>query len=193
MASPTGHPASPIDRATARAAWLGPLACIAAILGAAPLLAGERAWELLGWLAAYSTPVAGKEVVIPAMVARGFQPMLVVPYLAALDAAVCALLLLNLDKLHRVPRVGPWVERLLDRVARAASRSRLLRRGAFAGLLLHAAVPHKGGGGVGSGLLGHTLGLRRSRVVAAVALGGLISGFVVAQLAQVVLLALGWG
>lgn len=158
----------------------GPLTAIAAVFATLPFTAGARAPELFAWLAAYSTPVAGKEIVVPLLVARGFDPTLIVAYLAALDVAVCALLLLNVDRLHRLPKIGALLAKLSDRVRGFMSRHDLARRGAFAGLLLHATVPHKGGGGVGSGLLGHTLGLSRSRVVVAVGAGGVMSGLILA-------------
>ncbi|HVL87260.1 MAG TPA: hypothetical protein VM681_04515 [Candidatus Thermoplasmatota archaeon] len=142
-----------------------------AALLSVPLAVGARWLEFLGWLSVYLVPPFGRETVIPALVARNFEPWLVVAYLLTLDVAACLLVFWNWERLKRVPRVGPVLVRFESAAQRFLSRRPWLSKTAFVSLIAYAIVPHQGGGGAGTAALGRSLGYDARRIFPPLLLG----------------------
>lgn len=148
-----------------------PLAIHAGALASTLVAFPGRADEAVFWLSAYAVPPLGREAVIPALVARGFDPVLVVAYILVLDAAACLFLLWNWHRIRELPRVGRLAGAVQDKAQAFLRRHPRLQKASFLSLVAYAVVPHQGGGGVGTSVVGLSLGYGRRRIFAAV-LGG---------------------
>lgn len=178
-----------------RTRLLGPPAILLALLASALLTVGERTPELLGWLAVYVVPPAGKESVIPALLARGFDPFLVFTYILGLDILVGLFVLWNYDRLLALPHVGDLLKWIRNRWDASLEEKPWLANLTFTGVVLFIAVPLQGSGGLAGALLGRTLGMRTYRVLVAVTLGSALAVLAVVNLSTALLAALqvGWG
>ncbi len=178
-----------------RTRLLGPPILLAALLASAFLALRERTPELLGWLAIYVVPPAGKESVIPALLARGFDPFLVFTYIVGLDILVGLFVLWNYDRLLALPHVGDLLKWIRNRWTTKLDEKPWLENLTFTGVLLFIAIPLQGSGGLAGALLGRTLGMRTYRVLVAVTLGSALAVFAVVNLSTALLAALqvGWG
>lgn len=88
----------------------------------------------------------------------------------------------NLHHVYRIPRVGPWLERLQRYCRYWLSRQPWMRRWAFTGVMLFVMFPLTGTGAPGGSILGRLVGLRPQTTLTAIALGsalgcGLMAGF----------------
>lgn len=88
----------------------------------------------------------------------------------------------NLHHVYRIPRVGPWLERLQGYCRYWLSRQPWMRRWAFTGVMLFVMFPLTGTGAPGGSILGRIVGLRARTTLFAIALGstlgcGLMAGF----------------
>jgi uncharacterized membrane protein len=88
----------------------------------------------------------------------------------------------NLHHVYRIPRVGPWLERLQRYCRFWLSRQPWMKRWAFTGVMLFVMFPLTGTGAPGGSILGRIVGLRAWTTLCAIALGstlgcGLMAGF----------------
>ena len=88
----------------------------------------------------------------------------------------------NLHHVYRIPRVGPWLERLQRYCRFWLSRQPWMKRWAFTGVMLFVIFPLTGTGAPGGSILGRIVGLRAWTTLCAIALGstlgcGLMAGF----------------
>ena len=111
--------------------------------------------------------------------------------MTALQLAIMVLLLdmwvaycfaYNLHHVYRIPRVGPWLERLQLYCRYWLSRQPWMKRWAFTGVMLFVMFPLTGTGAPGGSILGRIVGLRAGTTLFAIALGstlgcGLMAGF----------------
>lgn len=158
----------------------GPVVLFLAFVASAGLADPFRAPEVWAWLVAYIVPPLGKETVIPALVAGGFHPLLVASWIAGIDLLAGLFFVWNYDRLAKVPRVGPLLGRAGAKASEALSRSPLVHRTAFVGLLLFHLIPFQGAGAVTTSILGRMMGFRPYRVYLAVAVGSVATSLLVA-------------
>jgi len=88
----------------------------------------------------------------------------------------------NLHHVYRIPRVGPWLERLQRYCRYWLSHQPWMKRWAFTGVMLFVMFPLTGTGAPGGSILGRIVGLRARTTLFAIALGstlgcGLMAGF----------------
>ncbi len=88
----------------------------------------------------------------------------------------------NLHHVYRIPRVGPWLERLQRYCRYWLSRQPWMKRWAFTGVMLFVMFPLTGTGAPGGSILGRIVGLRPGTTLFAIALGstlgcGLMAAF----------------
>jgi uncharacterized membrane protein len=88
----------------------------------------------------------------------------------------------NLHHVYKIPRVGPWLERLQLYCRYWLSRQPWMKRWAFTGVMLFVMFPVTGTGAPGGSILGRIVGLRAGTTLFAIALGstlgcGLMAGF----------------
>lgn len=164
-------------RATTFARWTLPLGALAGLLASILIVFPSTYGEFYGFLAAYLIPPAGKESVIPAMVAAHFKPFLVATYIAGLDITLAWLLAWNWDSLTALPRVGELVERMMERGHAWMTESRFANRSAFFGLVVFVFFPLQGSGAVAGTALGRLIGLPAHRAWVAIMIGSLLAAF----------------
>ncbi|MBI5001521.1 MAG: small multi-drug export protein [Euryarchaeota archaeon] len=138
----------------------------------------------------FITPI-GKYILIPGAllvgvpgVIDGLRPLhgqsspfldifIVVSSVVMIDSMCSMFLVLNLDVIHKIPGIGPWIGRIEEQ-----GRERLRKKGregiAFAGLTGFVALSVQGSGGIGSTLLGRVGGMKGALVFAAVTIGATI-------------------
>ncbi|MHC4549038.1 MAG: small multi-drug export protein [Planctomycetota bacterium] len=80
----------------------------------------------------------------------------------------------NLHHVHRLPRVGPWLERLQSYCRYWLVRQPWMRRWAFTGVMLFVMFPLTGTGAPGGSILGRIVGLRAVTTLTAIAVGSLL-------------------
>lgn len=99
-----------------------------------------------------------------------------------MDVTYAYLLAFNLDYVHRLPRAGPWLERLQDYCHYWLAQQPWMRRFAFTGVMLFVMFPLTGTGAPGGSILGRLVGLGPVVTMIAIAVGsalgcGLMAAF----------------
>lgn len=164
-------------RATTFVRWTLPLSALGGLIASIFLVFPADAAEFFGFLSAYVVPPAGKETVIPAAVAAGFEPFLVATYIAGLDMTMAWLLAWNWDSVTKLPMVGTLVERLMENGQAWMERHAFADRSAFLGLVVFVFFPIQGSGAIAGVTLGRLIGLPAQRAWVAIMIGALTASF----------------
>jgi len=91
-----------------------------------------------------------------------------------MDCLYAYLLAYNLHHLYRLPRVGPWLERVQSFCRYWLSRRPWMKRWAFTGVMLFVLFPLTGTGAPGGSILGRLVGLRPRTTLLAIAMGSVL-------------------
>jgi uncharacterized membrane protein len=89
----------------------------------------------------------------------------------------------NLHHVYRVPRLGPWLERLQRYCRYWLSHQRWMKRWAFTGVMLFVMFPLTGTGAPGGTILGRIVGLRPATTLFAIAMGSTLGCSLMASFA----------
>lgn len=91
-----------------------------------------------------------------------------------MDCLYAYFLAYNLHHLYRVPRVGPWLERLQNYCHYWLAKNPWMRRWAFTGVMLFVLFPLTGTGAPGGSILGRLVGLSARTTLMAIAVGSVL-------------------
>jgi uncharacterized membrane protein len=163
-----------------------PFALVGAFVFAVLQLAGTDTAASLGVIfGLYFINPAGKETAIPVALADkstkvagiqglGLDPVLTFAFIVLVDACTALFFVWNYDYAIRLPYLGrllAWVER---RGHATVEKHKWIRRLAFFGLVIYAALPLEGTGAVGGSVVGRAIGLTSLRTFAAVVTGSVL-------------------
>lgn len=144
-----------------------------------------------GGMLFYLIPPAGKESVIPAMIALGIEPVFAALNIAIVDIVVGLFLALNFEVfialIGRIPVVGKAIY-LLERRGRVVlKRNPWMEEITFIGLILFVIVPFQGSGALMASIIGNIIGVDSKRVLLAVEIGAISGTLLVAFISSAVI------
>ncbi len=149
--------------------------------------------RVVGAMALYFVPPAGKESIIPILIgvlkitphvaSAPFDITLVALTIAFMDIIVALFLIWNFDLVEKIPLLGDWIRRLEGWGAAKLKERPWIRRGAFTAVMLFVMFPLQGSGGVGATVMGKVIGMESKRVFAAITIGALIGCFFISTIA----------
>jgi hypothetical protein len=129
---------------------------------------------MLGLLAAYLLPPAGKETVIPIGIALGIPWWYMAFAVVMIDMVTALFMALNFDLAYRIPIAGPRLEDLTTRTRQFLAVHRWFARLSFVAIMLMVMVPVFGSGGIRGSVAGKLLGLGNVLTFLAILAGSLI-------------------
>jgi uncharacterized membrane protein len=150
---------------------LPPSLLVLYFLGSFLVLSWDKILILGSLMIAYYIPPSGKESIIPVGIILGIPWWLMALTVIVQDVITCLFMILNLDLVFRIPRLGSWTYRFLARGKEFLARWPWLSRWGVWGLAFFVLLPFQGTGGTGAPLVGWMMGLTPRRILFAVALG----------------------
>jgi hypothetical protein len=158
-----------------------PFLVLAAHLGVmAATLPQQDFLAMLGLMAAYVLPPAGKETVIPIGIALGIPWWYMALSIAMIDLETGLFMALNFDLAYRIPYLGPHLSDLTEKTREFLRAHRWLAGLWFFAIVLMVSVPFFGSGGVRGSIAGKLLGMSTLLVFLAVITGALLGCFAIA-------------
>jgi len=146
-------------------------------------------WETFqvvgGGLLVYFVPPAGKESVIPAMVALGIDPMFAALNVALVDIFGAIFLAWNFDIFEKIPGVGWIIMKIEKKSLKTLDKIPWMDELAFVGLILFVIIPFQGSGAVGASILGNIIAMKPEKVLLAVEIGAIVGTLAIAYLSSV--------
>jgi hypothetical protein len=139
---------------------------------------------MLGLIAAYLLPPAGKETVIPVGIALGIPWWYMALSIAMVDIETGLFMALNFDLVYRIPFLGPLLSDLTKKTQQFISRHRWLAGLWLFAIVLMVMVPVLGSGGIRGSVAGKLLGLSTLLTFLAILAGTLIGCFAIALVAD---------
>jgi uncharacterized membrane protein len=140
-------------------------------LGSFFVLPTDKALILGSLMIAYYIPPSGKESIIPVGIILGIPWWLMAVTVVVQDVITCLFMILNLDLVFRIPRLGSWTYRFLARGKEFLARWPWLSRWGMWGLAFFVWLPFQGTGGTGAPLVGWMMGLSPQRILFAMGIG----------------------
>jgi hypothetical protein len=142
---------------------------------------------MVGLMAAYILPPAGKETIIPIGIALGFPWWYIALSIVMIDVETGLFMAFNFDLAYEIPYLG----KILDDLTRATERflegHHWLAGLYFFAIVLMVMVPVLGSGGVRGSIVGRLLGMDPKVVFLAIVAGALIGCFGIALASDVVI------
>lgn len=135
---------------------------------------------ILGLMAVYFFPPAGKESVIPLGIALGVPWYAMAMTAAIMDMAAAIFMILNFDQVLRTPLLGNWMHSIMDKGHSVFTRYKLLEGISIFALMLFIMVPFQGSGGIGGSIIGRVMGLPKLHLFLGIAAGALLGSFIIA-------------
>lgn len=137
-------------------------------------------FAMLGLIAAYLLPPAGKETVIPIGIALGIPWWYMALSIAMIDVETGLFMALNFDLAYRLPYLGPLLTGLTDKTREFLLVHRWLAGLWFFAIVFMVMVPVFGSGGVRGSVAGKLLGMDNRLVFLAILAGALLGCFAIA-------------
>jgi uncharacterized membrane protein len=150
------------------------------------LLPVDKSLILGSLMIVYYIPPSGKESVIPAGIILGIPWWLMALTVVVQDVITGLFMILNLDLVFRIPRLGSWTYRFLSRGKEYLTRWPWLSRWGVWGLAFFVMLPFQGTGGTGAPLVGWMMGLSPKKILFAVGLGASLEALFFALGAEIV-------
>ncbi len=144
---------------------------VAFFLGTFLLLPGDKTLIMGSLMIAYYIPPSGKESIIPVGIILGIPWWLMALTVVIQDVVTGLFMILNLDLVFHIPRLGSWTYRFLSSGKEFLTRWPWLSRWGMWGLAFFVLLPFQGTGGTGAPLVGWMMGLSPRRILFAVGLG----------------------
>ncbi|PKL65872.1 MAG: hypothetical protein CVV32_01370 [Methanomicrobiales archaeon HGW-Methanomicrobiales-3] len=135
---------------------------------------------MLGLMAAYMLPPAGKETVIPIGIALGIPWWYMALSIVMIDVETGLFMALNFDVAYRIPFLGPLLADLTKTTKQFLEYHRWLAGLWFFAIVLMVSVPFFGSGGVRGSIAGKLLGMSTLLTFLAILAGALIGCFGIA-------------
>ncbi|MBN1432004.1 MAG: small multi-drug export protein [Methanomicrobiaceae archaeon] len=143
-------------------------------------LAPEDFEIVLGLMAVYFVPPAGKESVIPLGIALGIPWYVIATTAAMMDVAAALFMILNFDLVLKIPVLGNWVHTIMDKGSSFFIKYKWLERLSIFGLMLFIMVPFQGSGGIGGSIVGRMMGLPKLHLFLGITAGAFIGSYLIA-------------
>lgn len=150
------------------------------IIAMAATLPRPGFFAMVGLMAAYLLPPAGKETVIPLGIALGIPWWYMAISIAMIDVETGLFMALNFDLSYRLPFIGPVISDLTKKTRQFITRHRWLVSLWFFAIVLMVMVPLFGSGGVRGSIAGKLLGMNTLLVFVAILAGAFIGCFSIA-------------
>lgn len=136
---------------------------------------------LMGLLAIYFIPPAGKESVIPLGISLGMPWWLIGTSVAMMDIVAATFMVLNFDLALKIPVLGDkWMKSFMEHGEEFFDSHRWIERFSSFGLLIFVVIPLQGTGGITTPIVGRMIGISRKNIMAAVIAGSLIGSYTIA-------------
>jgi len=135
---------------------------------------------MLGLMAAYILPPAGKETVIPVGIVLGIPWWYMALSIVMIDVETALFMGLNFDLAFRIPYLGPLLLDLTKRTQQLIERHRWIAGLYFFGIVLMVMVPILGSGGVRGTIAGKLLSMDGLLIFLAILIGAIIGSFAIA-------------
>jgi uncharacterized membrane protein len=155
-------------------------------LGSLIVLPLDKMLILGSLMIAYYIPPSGKESIVPVGIILGIPWWLMALTVVVQDVVTCLFMILNLNLVFRIPRLGEWTYRFLARGREFLTRWPWLSRWGMWGLSFFVMLPFQGTGGTGAPLVGWMMGLSPKRIIFAVGLGASLEALFFALGAEIV-------
>ncbi|MDO9034750.1 MAG: small multi-drug export protein [Methanoregula sp.] len=137
-------------------------------------------FTMLGLIAAYLLPPAGKETVIPIGIALGIPWWYMALSIVMIDVETGLFMALNFDLAYRIPYLGPLLSNLTKKTEQFITEHHWLAGLWFFAIVLMVMVPVLGSGGIRGSIAGKILGINNVLVFFAILVGSLIGCFGIA-------------
>jgi hypothetical protein len=142
-------------------------------------------WLQLGALSlGYLFPPFGKESIIPIGIGYGFTILQMTGLIFMVDVVCAIFISWNLPLAKKIPLIGRLLIWLEAKGTKIMEDNPNLQTGAWFALVGWVMIPFQGSGGITASIVGRSIGMRASYVISAVGVGALISGFVIAVVAD---------
>ena len=136
---------------------------------------------LLGLLALYFIPPAGKESIIPIGVSLGIPWWLIGTSVAMMDIISTLFMILNFDLALKIPILGDrWMKSFMEHGEEFFNKHRWIERFSAIGLAIFVMIPMQGTGGVSTPIVGKMIGMPGIKVLIAVIIGSLTGCYAIA-------------
>jgi uncharacterized membrane protein len=142
---------------------------------------------MLGLMAAYILPPAGKETVIPVGIVLGIPWWYMALSIVMIDIETALFMGLNFDLAFRIPYLGPLLRDLTKRTEQLIGRHRWIAGLYFFGIVLMVMVPILGSGGVRGTIAGKLLSMDGRLIFLAILTGAVIGSFAIALGSEAIL------
>jgi hypothetical protein len=142
---------------------------------------------MLGLMAAYILPPAGKETVIPVGIVLGIPWWYMALSVVMIDIETALFMGLNFDLAFRIPCLGPLLLDLTKRTQQLIGRHRWIAGLYFFGIVLMVMVPILGSGGVRGTIAGKLLSMDGLLIFLAILTGAVIGSFAIALGSEAIL------
>lgn len=144
------------------------------------IMAPEKFEILLGLMALNLIPPAGKESVIPLGIAAGIPWYIIGTTTAMMDVAAALFMVLNFDLALKIPILGKWIHKFMDKGSAFFIKYKWLERLSIIGLMIFVMVPFQGSGGVGGTIVGRIMGLPPLHLFLGIAAGAFLGSYILA-------------
>jgi hypothetical protein len=155
-------------------------------LGNFLVLSSDKALILGSLMIAYYIPPSGKESIVPLGIILGIPWWVMALTVIVQDVITALFMILNLDLVFRIPRLGSWTYGFLSKGKEFLTRKPWLPRYGMWGLAFFVMLPFQGTGGTGAPLVGWMMGLNPGRILFAVGLGAALEALFFALGAEIV-------
>jgi len=135
--------------------------------------------ELVGLMALYFIPPAGKESLIPAAIALGIPWFTICAVLTLIDIVCCLFMLWNFEVLVKVPILGPRLIQLMRKGSAFLASHAWLERLYLVGLALFVFLPLQGTGSISGTVLGKMAGMPSIEIFCAISFGSALHSIVI--------------
>jgi uncharacterized membrane protein len=146
----------------------------------------ESALLLGGLMLGYLVPPAGKESIVPLGIALGIPWWLIAFSIGLMDVLAGIFMALNCDVAVKIPLLGRWIRRFLEKGNEFVSKRPWLEKFYFSGVVLFVMFPLQGSGGIGGSLVGWMIGLSPGRTLLAITIGAFLGCILIALGSQVI-------
>jgi uncharacterized membrane protein len=135
---------------------------------------------IIGLMAAYILPPAGKETVIPAGIALGIPWWLIAISIMMIDIETALFMGWNFELGLKLPWFGNPLESFIQKAEEFIKEQPRLKKLFFTGIVVLVMVPVMGSGGIRGSIIGQLLGMQKTQVFLAIVTGAFIGCFSIA-------------
>ena len=161
-----------------RVTLVGPFVVAIVLLAVAAVLRGPDVAAAIVGQAILIFTVLGKFAILQGIVnPDGFSPWELATLVAYMDISIAVILVYNLPRLYRLPRLGPTLEDLAEHGLYLLEQKPWLGRVTILGVIAFVMFPLTGTGAIGGSIFGRLLGLGPRRTMASIAVGACIGSY----------------